>query len=80
APLPKSSRFRSAQTVTVVAVPQLIGWGRSCDRLGVMGRVVAPDLGLANEGVFAGLTIMLGVSAIVGPATGRGLGRSGAAR
>ncbi|API52486.1 MFS transporter [Rhizobium leguminosarum] len=80
APMPKSSRFRSAQTVTVLAVTQLIGWGTTFDMLGVMGRVVAPDLGLANEVVFAGLTIMMVVSAIVGPATGRWLGRYGAAR
>ncbi len=49
----KSSRFRSAQTVTVLAVTQLIGWGTTFDMLGVMGRVVAPDLGLPNEVVFA---------------------------
>lgn len=78
--MPKSSRFRSAQTVTVLAVTQLIGWGTTFDMLGVMGRIVAPDLGLANEVVFAGLTIMMVVSAIVGPATGRWLGRYGAAR
>ncbi|MCJ9697268.1 MFS transporter, partial [Rhizobium sp. PRIMUS64] len=78
--MPKSSRFRSAQTVTVLAVTQLIGWGTTFDMLGVMGRVVAPDLGLPNEVVFAGLTIMMVVSAIVGPATGRWLGRYGAAR
>ncbi|WP_179874066.1 MFS transporter [Rhizobium sp. L43] len=78
--MPKSSRFRSAQTVTVLAVTQLIGWGTTFDMLGVMGRVVAPALGLANEVVFAGLTIMMMVSAIAGPATGRWLGRYGAAR
>ena len=78
--MPKSLRFRSAQTVIVLAITQLIGWGTTFDMLGVMGRVVAPDLGLPNEVVFAGLTIMMMVSAIVGPATGRWLGRYGAAR
>jgi len=78
--MPKSFRFRSAQTVIVLAITQLIGWGTTFDMLGVMGRVVAPDLGLPNEVVFAGLTIMMMVSAIVGPATGRWLGRYGAAR
>lgn len=48
--------------------------------LGVMGRIVAPDLGMANEVAFAGLTIMMMVSAIVGPMTGRWLARYGAAR
>lgn len=78
--MPKSLRFRSAQTVFVLAVTQLIGWGTTFDMLGVMGRIVAPDLGLPNEVAFAGLTIMMLVSAIVGPATGRWLARYGAAR
>ena len=38
--MPKSSRFRSAQTVTVLAVTQLIGWGTTFDMLGVMRRWV----------------------------------------
>ncbi|MBX4931914.1 MFS transporter [Rhizobium bangladeshense] len=78
--MPNSFRFRSAQTVIVLAITQLIGWGTTFDMLGVMGRIVAPDLGLANEVAFAGLTIMMIVSAIVGPATGRWLARYGAAR
>ncbi len=47
--------------------------------LGVMGRVIAPDLGLANEVIFSGLSIMMLVSALAGPATGRLLARHGAA-
>lgn len=78
--MPNSFRFRSAQTVFVLAITQVIGWGTTFDMLGVMGRIVAPDLGMANEVAFAGLTIMMLVSAIVGPATGRWLGRYGAAR
>ena len=78
--MPKSLRFRLAQTVIVLAVTQLIGWGTTFDMLGVMGRIVAPDLGLPNEVAFAGLTIMMLVSAIAGPATGRWLARYGAAR
>jgi hypothetical protein len=41
----KSFSPRSAQTVAVLAVTQLIGWGTSFDMLGVMGRIIAPDLG-----------------------------------
>ncbi|MBX5269469.1 MFS transporter [Rhizobium sp. NLR17b] len=78
--MPNSFRFRSAQTVTVLAVTQLIGWGTTFDMLGVMGRAVAPALGVANEVIFAGLTLMMVVSAIAGPTTGRWLGRYGAAR
>ncbi|MBZ9792820.1 MFS transporter [Rhizobium sp. 3T7] len=76
----RSIPLRSAQTVAVLAVTQLIGWGTSFDMLGVMGRVVASDLGLPNEVIFAGLSIMMIVSALSGPATGRMLNRHGAAR
>ncbi|MDM9629080.1 MFS transporter [Rhizobium sp. S152] len=75
-----SSSLRSTQTIAVLAVTQLIGWGTTFDMLGVMGRVIAPELGLANEIVFGGLTIMMIVSAIIGPVTGRLLERHGAAR
>jgi predicted MFS family arabinose efflux permease len=78
--MPKSFSLRSAQTVAVLAVTQLIGWGTSFDMLGVMGRVIAPDLGLPNEVVFGGLTLMMIVSALAGPVTGRWLGRYGASR
>jgi predicted MFS family arabinose efflux permease len=72
--------LRSAQTIAVLAVTQLIGWGTTFDMLGVMGRVIAPDLDIANEIAFAGLTLMMVVSALAGPATGRWLARYGAAR
>lgn len=76
----RSIPLRSVQTIAVPAVTQLIGWGSTFDMLGVMGRVIAPDLGLPNEVVFGGLSIMMVVSALVGPATGRLLARHGAAR
>jgi len=57
--------------VGVLAVTQLIGWGTTFDMLGVMGRIIAPALGLPNEAIFAGLTIMMVISAFAGPATGR---------
>ena len=78
--MPQSFSWRSAQTVAVLAVTQLIGWGTSFDMLGVMGRIIAPDLGLPNEIAFAGLTLMMIVSAFAGPVTGRWLARYGAAR
>jgi MFS family permease len=71
---------RSARTIAVLAITQIISWGSTFDMLGVMGRVVAPDLGLPNELVFFGLTIMMLVSAFSGPLTGRLLVRHGAAK
>lgn len=76
----KSFSLRTAQTVGVLAITQLIGWGTTFDMLGVMGRVIAPSLGLPNEMIFAGLTVMMVVSAFAGPTTGRWLGRYGAAK
>ncbi|WP_246091608.1 MFS transporter [Aliirhizobium smilacinae] len=72
--------LRSAQTVGVLAITQLIGWGTTFESIGVIGRKLAPDLGLANEIVFAGLSVMMMVSALLSPLTGRLLDRHGAAR
>lgn len=71
---------RSAQTIAVLAVTQLAGWGTSFEVLGVMGRVIAPALQLPNEVIFGGLTVMMIVSALFGPKVGRMLERHGAAR
>ncbi|CDZ60829.1 MFS transporter [Neorhizobium galegae] len=78
--MPKTLPLRSAQTIAVLAVTQIISWGTTSDMLGVMGRIVAPELDLPNEVVFFGLSIMMLVSALAGPATGRLLGRHGAAK
>ncbi|KAA9386405.1 MFS transporter [Neorhizobium galegae] len=80
AAMPKILPLRSVQTIAVLAVTQIISWGTTFDMLGVMGRIVAPELNLPNEVVFFGLSIMMLVSALAGPATGRLLGRHGAAK
>lgn len=77
---PMTFSFRSAQTVSVLAVTQLIGWGTTFESVGVLGRRLAPDLGLPNEIVFAGLSVMMMVSALMSPVVGRLLDRHGAAR
>jgi MFS family permease len=71
---------RSAQTIGVLAVTQLIGWGTTFESVGVLGRKLAPDLGLANEVVYAGLSVMMMVSALTSPLVGKLLDRHGAAR
>ncbi|MET0748999.1 MAG: MFS transporter, partial [Rhizobium sp.] len=78
--MPKTFTRGSAQTVAVLSICQLVGWGTSFDMLGVMGRIVAPDLGLSNEIVFSGLTVMMVVTGLASPITGRLLARHGAAR
>ena len=78
--MPTSETRRAAKTVAVLAVTQLVGWGTTFDMLGVLGRVIAPELGLANEIVFLGLSIMMLISALAGPKTGRLLDRYGASK
>jgi MFS family permease len=78
--MPKILPLRSIRTIAVLAVTQIISWGTSFDMLGVLGRVMGPDLGLPNEVIFFGLSIMMLASALCGPTTGRLLRRYGAAR
>lgn len=70
----------SARTVVVLAITQLIGWGTTFESIGVLGRRLAPDLGFANEIAFAGLSVMMLVSAFSSPLVGAALERLGAAR
>jgi predicted MFS family arabinose efflux permease len=72
--------FSSVRTVSVLALGQLIGWGTTFEAVGAIGRKLAPDLGIANEIVFAGLSVMMVTSALASPLTGRMLDRFGAAR
>lgn len=70
----------SVRTVSVLAVGQLIGWGTTFEAVGAIGRKLGSDLGLANEIVFAGLSVMMITSAFASPLTGRMLERFGASR
>lgn len=72
-----SSRIR---TIAVLVPCQLVGWGTTFEMPGVSGRLIAADLGIANEVAFLGLTVMLLVGAVTGPAVGRLITRHGAAR
>jgi MFS family permease len=78
--MPATPKSRTAATIAILAVTQLIGWGTTFDMLGVMGRIIAPDLHLANEIIFLGISVMMVVGALAGPAIGRMLKRFGAAR
>ena len=70
-------RFR---LVTILAAGQIVGWGTTFDMPGVLGRLIADDLGMSNALAFGGLTAMMLVGGIAGPWTGRLLDRHGAAR
>lgn len=75
--LPPLSRVR---LVGVLAVTQVIGWGTTFDMPGVMARSMAPDVGLSIDGSFFGLTLMMLVIGLTGPAVGEAIRRFGAAK
>ncbi|PIO98381.1 MFS transporter [Pleomorphomonas carboxyditropha] len=66
--------------VGVLAVTQVIGWGTTFDMPGVMARKMAPDVGLGIDTTFFGLTLMMLVIGLTGPAVGEAVQRIGAAR
>jgi len=75
-----SLRSPRAGLVALLSVTQIVGWGTSFEMPGVLGRPIAAGLGLANEVVFLGLTVMMLTMAAAGPRTGRLIERHGAAR
>ncbi|WP_370676471.1 MFS transporter [Pleomorphomonas sp. PLEO] len=75
--LSSSARLR---LVGVLAVTQVIGWGTTFDMPGVMARKMAPDVGLSIDTTFFGLTLMMLVIGLTGPAVGEAVRRMGAQR
>lgn len=73
--LPPFSRVR---LVGVLAVSQVIGWGTTFDMVSVMARPMADDFGLPLGVLFSGLTVMMLVGGLAGPAIGTALKRFGA--
>lgn len=69
------SRLR---TLCGLALTQMIGWGTTFYPIAIIGRAVEHDLGASRELVYAGLTVMLTVSALIAPRIGRRLDREGA--
>lgn len=78
--VPPSVLSPRARTIAVLAVTQLIGWGTTFEMPAVLGRIIARDIGVDNEIAFAGLTVMMLVSALLGPTVGDWLERYGAAK
>ena len=73
---PMTSR---ARLIGVLAVGQIVSWGSGFDMLAVLGPRIGRELAITNGVVFAGLTIMMTISALCGPLLGRMLMRHGAA-
>lgn len=68
-----------ARLIGVLAVGQVVSWGTGFDMLAILGPRIGQELAIANEVVFAGLSVMMTISALCGPLLGRTLVRRGAA-
>ncbi|SDR47412.1 Predicted arabinose efflux permease, MFS family [Rhizobiales bacterium GAS113] len=74
-----AARFPLAWLIGGLGAGQIIGWGSGFYLPTILSRDISADIGLSEEVVFAGTTVMLLVSAMLSPWLGRSLDR-GAAR
>ena len=61
------------RATAVLAVTQIIGWGTTFYLPGVLSRTMAADIGVSQEFIFGGVTIMLVVSGLISPTLGHKL-------
>ncbi len=73
-----ATRRPSFRAIAGLGTTQVIGWGSTFSALPIFGTPIGLDLGLAREWVFGGITVMLLVSALVAPRTGKLVDRLGA--
>ncbi|HRD77264.1 MAG TPA: MFS transporter, partial [Hyphomicrobiaceae bacterium] len=66
--------------VAALGVTQIIGWGSIFSPLTVLGTPIGHDIQAPREVVFAGITVMLLVSALFAPRIGKRVDASGARR
>lgn len=69
-----------APLVATLAVSQIIGWGTTYYMPAVLGTSIGTALGIGRETSYLGVSLMVGISALVAPSAGRLLDRLGAAR
>lgn len=74
-----ASMTSRVRLIGVLALGQIVSWGSGFDMLAILAPRIGGELALGNEIVFAGLTIMMLISALCGPLLGRMLVRRGAA-
>jgi predicted MFS family arabinose efflux permease len=68
----------AARATAGLGFTQIVGWGTTFLMPAVLGRHMQESLGLASEVVFAGITVMFGVGALLAPQVGRLIDRTGA--
>ncbi len=64
--------------VAGMALAQIIGWGTTFYLPSILERPIGAELGIGREIVFGGITVMLLVSALIGPRVGRWIDADGA--
>lgn len=72
------ARRDTLRAVLGLGVTQIIGWGCSFTAITIFGTPISASLGLEREVVFAGLTLLLLVSAALAPRVGKLVDRLGA--
>jgi predicted MFS family arabinose efflux permease len=69
-----------SRTIGGLGFTQIVGWGTTYLMPSVLGRELQESLGISPELVFAGITVMFGVGAVLSPRIGRIVDRTGARR
>ena len=77
-PLLAAIKSPTGRATLGLGVTQIVGWGTTFLMPSVLGRHVQDELGLPSEIVFAGITVMFGVGAVIAPRIGRVMDRIGA--
>src|SRR5260370_9952511 len=73
-----AARFPLARLIGGLGAGQIIGWGSSFYLPTILAGDISRDTGLSEEVVYAGVPVMLLVSAALAPWLGRKLDRGGA--
>lgn len=61
-----------------MATTQILGWGTTFYLPSILDRAIGRDLGVGREVIYGGITVMLVMSALVGPRFGRWIDEDGA--
>lgn len=61
-----------------MAITQILGWGTTFYLPSILDRPIGRDLGVGRDVIYGGITVMLFISALVGPRFGRWIDEGGA--
>ena len=67
----------TARAVAGLGFTQIVGWGTTFLMPSVLGRHIQDDLNMPSELVFAGITVLFAVGAVLAPRIGRRVDRTG---